>query len=159
MSTSKFKTMRHIETVRNYINLVIKQLMDRSEHHDQSKLQHPEVEYFEEYTPKLRGITYGSDEYKKCLNGMRPAIEHHNSVNRHHPEHFKTGINEMNLIDLIEMLCDWKAAGMRHNDGDIFQSIYKNKERFGISDQLESILVATAIWMTGQDVFNKANES
>jgi len=159
MSASKFKTMRHIETVRNYLNAVIKELMTRQEQHDQSKLESPEVETFEEYTPKLRGVTYGSDEYRQNMREMKPAIDHHNSVNRHHPEHFKAGIREMTLIDLIEMLCDWKAAGMRHDDGDIFKSIYKNKERFGISDQLESILVATAIWMIGQDVFNKADES
>lgn len=145
--------------MRNYLNTVIKELIDRQEHHDQSKLQPPESDIFEIYTPKLRGITYGSEEYRQCLGEMKPALDHHNAVNRHHPEHFGTGINEMTLIDLIEMLCDWKAAGMRHNDGDIFQSIYKNKARFGISDQLESILVATAIWMVGQDVFHHADES
>ena len=159
MSESKFKTLRHVETVRNFLNSVISELMNRQEKHDQSKLEPEEVETFEKYTPKLRDLTYGSDEYRQCLKEMKPAIDHHNSVNRHHPEYFGTGINEMNLIDLMEMLCDWKAAGMRHNDGDIFKSISINKKRFGISDQLESILVSTAIWMTGQKVFNKANES
>ena len=89
MSESKFKTMRHIETVRNYLNLVIKKLMSRQEHHDQSKLRSPEVEIFEEYTPKLRGVTYGSNEYRQYMKEMKVAIDHHNSVNRHHPEFFK----------------------------------------------------------------------
>jgi hypothetical protein len=159
MSEARFKTMRHIETVRNFMNSMIIELITRQEHHDQSKLEEPEVSIFEEYTPKLRDCTYDSDEYNVYLKEMKVALAHHYSKNRHHPEHFGTGINEMTLIDLIEMICDWKASGMRHNDGDIFQSIEKNKIRFGISDQLESILVATAIWMEKQKVFNKANES
>jgi hypothetical protein len=49
----------------------------------------------------------------------------------------------MTLLDLIEMLCDWKAASERHNDGDIMRSIIVNKERFAISDQLTGILERT----------------
>ncbi len=64
MSESKFKTLRHIETVRNFLGAAIKALLQRSERHDQSKLQPPEVDTFEIYTAKLRGITYGSDEYR-----------------------------------------------------------------------------------------------
>jgi len=45
---------------------------------------------------------------------MKPAIEHHYKNNRHHPEHFNNGIDEMNLVDLIELLCDWKAASERN---------------------------------------------
>jgi hypothetical protein len=41
------------------------------------------------------------------------------------------------------MLCDWKAASERHNDGDIMRSIIVNKERFAISDQLTGILERT----------------
>jgi hypothetical protein len=37
---------------------------------------------------------------------MAPALKHHYENNRHHPEHFKNNIDDMNLIDLIEMLCD-----------------------------------------------------
>jgi len=64
VNDSRFKTLRHIETVRNYMNAIICELMKRQEQHDQSKLQSPEVECFDKYTPLLRGITYGSDEYK-----------------------------------------------------------------------------------------------
>ena len=159
MTEAKFKTLRHIETVRNYSNSFIKELMMRQEQHDQSKLQSPEVEIFEIYTPKLRECTYDSEEYRQNLKEMKIAIDHHNSFNRHHPEHFNDGINGMTLIDLIEMISDWKAASMRHNDGDIFESIRKNKKRFGISNQLENILINTAKWMVNQNVFNHADES
>jgi len=49
---SQLKTMRHIETVRNYLNAVIFNLLHRQVHHDQSKLQPPELEIFDEYTRK-----------------------------------------------------------------------------------------------------------
>ncbi len=159
MSESKFKTMRHIEAVRNYINLVIKQLLQRAEYHDQSKLQSPEVEFFEQYTPKLRGLTYGSQEYRKCLDDMRPAIDHHNKVNSHHPQHFGNGINGMHLIDLIEMLCDWKAATFRHDDGNIYKSLEINRERFEMSEQLVSILKNTINMFELIEVYHKAEES
>jgi hypothetical protein len=50
----------------------------------------------------------------------------------------------MSLIDLLEMICDWKAATLRHNDGNIQRSITINKERFKYGDELEAILRNTA---------------
>lgn len=55
-----------------------------------------------------------------------------------------SGVAGMSLLDLIEMLCDWKAATERHNDGSIARSLKINRERFNISDQLQSILENTA---------------
>jgi len=52
---AQFKTMRHIETVRNYLNGVIREFTLRQEQHDQSKLQEPELPIFNVYTHKLRG--------------------------------------------------------------------------------------------------------
>lgn len=49
----------------------------------------------------------------------------------------------MNLVDIIEMLCDWKAATLRHADGDIYKSIEINQKRFGYSDELKSIFINT----------------
>ena len=43
------------------------------------------------------------------------------------------------LIDLIEMICDWKAASERHADGNVYKSIEINQERFGYSDELKNI--------------------
>lgn len=90
MSDARFKTMRHIETVRNYLGTVIKELMFRGERHDQSKLESPEVEIFNEFTPKLRTTEYGGDEYRECLATMGEGLKHHYENNRHHPEFFQT---------------------------------------------------------------------
>ena len=83
---TNFTTMRHIERVRNLLNVCIKDIMDRQEKHDQSKLESPEVELFTEYTPKLAGTTFGSEEYNQYKSEMQIALDHHYANNRHHPE-------------------------------------------------------------------------
>lgn len=138
-----FKTTEHIINVRNFINDIIIDLLERAKLHDKSKLQQPELDFFVTHTHRLAGLTYGSDEYKKCLQEIKPALDHHYAKNRHHPEHHKNGIGDMTLIDLIEMLADWKAATLRHNDGNIKKSIEINGERFGINSQLVKILENT----------------
>lgn len=140
---TNYHTFRHIERVRNLINRCIAVLMKRGEAHDQSKLEPPEVELFTEYTPKLASCTYGSPEYNEFRVALAPALEHHYANNRHHPEHHKNGIDDMNLVDLLEMICDWKAASERHNDGNLRKSIEVNADRFGMSPQLVRIFENT----------------
>lgn len=159
MSDQRFKTLRHIEAVRNHLNLCIRELIARGEQHDQSKLQSPEREMFDEFTEKLRGSTYGSEEYKGFLKDMAEPLAHHYANNRHHPEHFKNGIKDMTLIDILEMLCDWKSSSMRHNDGNILKSIEINQKRFEYSEDLRRILENTAHWIDSQTVYHKADES
>lgn len=138
------ETWKHIHRVQELLSIVITDLLKRSNEHDQSKLVPPEVSIFTEYTSKLKTSTYGSDEYKEFLKQMKPALDHHYANNSHHPEHYENGIDGMSLLDLIEMICDWKAATERHNDGDIQKSIEINTERFNLSPQLVNILKNTA---------------
>ncbi len=141
---SKIDTLKHKMRVYQLLFAIAGELEDRAKVHDKSKLKSPEKELFDEFTPKLAGSTYGSDEYKEMLKGLRPALDHHYANNSHHPEHYANGIDGMNLLDLIEMFFDWKAASERHNNGNIYESIKINQKRFGISDQLVSILNNTA---------------
>ena len=138
------ETIKHIENVRKFIRIFTDKLTTRGVEHDSLKLQSPEVEIFTEYTPKLSQTTYGSDEYKEYLKEMGVALEHHYANCRHHPEHFAKGIEDMNLVDIVEMLCDWKAATMRHNDGNLLKSIETNAIRFGYDEQLKQIFINTA---------------
>lgn len=143
---SRPDTWEHIATVRRYLDRATRSLIERGDQHDRSKLEEPELSVFDRVTPQLATLEYGSDEYRAALADMGPALRHHYAHNRHHPEHnIETGIAGMSLLDLIEMLCDWKAAGERHADGgDLARSIELNQERFGYSDELKSILLATA---------------
>ena len=139
---------KHIEKVKNYIIYIVNELVDRGNKHDKDKIEDSiEKKLFDEYTPKLANCTYGSDEYKSFLNGLKPALDRHYLNNRHHPEHFVNGMNDMNLIDLIEMICDWKASSERHADGDIYKSIEINQKRFGYSDDVKSLLKNTVDYL------------
>lgn len=140
---SRPDTLEHISQVRAKMEAVTERLEVRAQVHDRSKLLTPEVECFDEFTPKLKATTYGSDEYEQFLADMQVGLAHHYAANSHHPEHFVTGIEGMSLLDLIEMLCDWKAATERHADGDMGRSLVINAERFGISPQLAQILANT----------------
>lgn len=137
---SRPETIAHIERVAELLAQVERDLCTRGENHDASKLVDPELDTFNEYTPKLKNSTYGTDEYKGYLEGMGAGLRHHYEHNRHHPEHFPNGINDMTLMDLVEMLADWKAATERHADGDVARSLDIQKGRFGISDQLHQVL-------------------
>lgn len=137
-------TTKHIERVRELVELCRENLNCRKSIHDLSKLHAPEKPIFDEMTPKLKDSTYGSEEYKSFLVQMKPALDHHYAKNPHHPEHYANGIDGMSLLDLLEMLCDWKAASERHADGNMLRSLVVNKERFSVGPQLQSILVNTA---------------
>ena len=140
---TNYVTFRHIERVRNLLGKCIRVILTRAEKHDQSKLESPEVELFTEFTDKLANSTYGSEEYNGFREAMGEALQHHYANNRHHPEHHKNGIDDMNLIDLIEMMCDWKAASESHNDGNLRRAIEINADRFSMSPQLVKIFENT----------------
>jgi hypothetical protein len=150
---SRPDTREHIETVRRLLGEAVGNLQYRRRVHDQSKLEEPELSVFNEYTPKLRDSTYGSDEYKQFLAEMGEGLRHHYAVNDHHPEHHPHGVKDMDLVQVIEMLADWKAATLRHADGDLARSIRQNADRFGYGEEFERLLVNTAKrfgWLEGE---------
>lgn len=167
-------TMQHIENVQAFLGEIQANIAIRSLLHDRSKLQSPEKEMFDEFTPKLCALTYGSMAYRQALVDMGPALEHHYVNNTHHPEHYgyaecdlcfthhprdhegrcntcqhgtftlRPDVSKMTLLDVLEMLADWRAAGMRHADGDFAKSLEINQARFEIPDYLQQMLIATA---------------
>lgn len=140
----KVQTMEHIEEVRKNIRWFADKLTTRGVNHDKSKLESPEVEAFAEHTARLAHLEYGSEAYNHELEELRATLDHHYAKNRHHPEHFDNGINDMTLIDIVEMFCDWRAATKRNKNGNLLKSIEINAARFRIDSQLEQIFVNTA---------------
>lgn len=140
----------HISNVKSKISKVINELKYRSHHHDDSKLVDPEYSAYKKFTPLLNDVEYQSDEYKKICNTkvFADACDHHCKSNRHHPEYYKNGIDGMDLVDLIEMISDWKAASERYQNASWSDGFKINCERFNVSPQLESIL-----WNTYKNYF------
>lgn len=143
MPDSTQDTIDHINKVQVRIAEFQAALDERASLHDRSKLQEPEKSGFDVLTFKLAELTYGSDEYRAALKEAKPIIDHHYAVNSHHPEHYKDGIAGMSLLDVVEMLCDWKAATERVNQGSMTQSLNVNQDRFNIDPQLLCILANT----------------
>jgi hypothetical protein len=140
---SEADTLRHIRRVNELLILVAVDLLSRGRVHDQSKLGPEEKPLFDELTPRLKELTYGSEEYKASLAALGPALKHHYAANTHHPEHYENGIHGMDLMDVVEMFCDWKAASERTKGGDFEGSLEYNQGRFGISMQLHNIFQNT----------------
>lgn len=150
---SRPETRQHIDRVRYFLARAATNLRIRGGQHDRSKLEEPELSAFDEATPKLANLEYGSEEYKASLRALGPALQHHFEHNDHHPEfHGDRGVRGMSLMALIEMLCDWRAASerMKQRTDDpekvktFADGLLHNKERFEISDDLYEILLNTA---------------
>jgi hypothetical protein len=132
--------LEHKKLVATYLQTIATELNRRALVHDDSKFSPEELDAFERMTPILKTLTYGTDEYKSALKELGPALQHHYQVNDHHPEFFPDGISGMNLIQVVEMICDWMAAVQRMKDGgDIDKSLEINQQRFSINDQLAGI--------------------
>jgi hypothetical protein len=142
-------TLDHIAKVGQNLALVVSNLALRAALHDQSKLALPEKPVYDRVRPLLDAAEYGSEDYHKATAQLGPAFEHHTAVNRHHPEHFgHRGVNGMNLMDVIEMLCDWHGAAQRRPGGHVAGGLDYNFEKYGIDSQLAKIIENTveALW-------------
>ena len=135
---SEAETRKHIARVNEFLLLSVVELTKGRLHMMPRNLQMRKT-FFDEETPKLKTLKFGSEDYYASLARLKPALDHHYSQNSHHPQFYENGIEGMDLFDLIEMLCDWKAAGERDAGGNILDSIEKNTDRFSITPQLAAI--------------------
>lgn len=136
----------HKQLVGHYMSLALAELITRAIEHDDSKFGPEELVPYAENLPRFKTATYGTEEYRAALKAIQPAIDHHFQANRHHPEHFARGIRDMNLLDLLEMVCDWIAASQRV-PGDTLQ-LEMQQQRFGYSDELATIITNTVQALT-----------
>lgn len=136
-------TKSHITDVRSILDKVSKEISLRGKYHDYSKLSSEELSVFQNVLDGKQNAKYGTPEYDQVKVKLAPALEHHYRENRHHPEHFSQGIAGMTLIDLLEMIADWKAATKRHKDDNIMRSIEINVRKYNIDKQLQSIILNT----------------
>lgn len=145
-------TYQHIELVRNFMGQIGAELDKRAAVHDASKFNEPERSIFREGTHRRDSVPFGGSEYKAHMKTVAVALDHHYANNRHHPEHHAGGVQDMNLLDIVEMLCDWMSASMKDASGDperVRHVIDINQERFGYSDELSGILHNTVTHLLG----------
>lgn len=112
-------------------------LKEQGRGHDLSKTISPEKEVFDK--PRAK---FNSDQYYEFIKENKGIVEHHYARNPHHPEHWPNGIEDMDLVTLAEMLCDWKAASEQDKTG-ILESLRINKKRYDIPHSIVQLLENT----------------
>jgi hypothetical protein len=151
-------TRKHQQIVAKLMTSCAKELVNRGNGHDESKLSPNEREVHVMPVWKLatHDIEYGTPEHKEIIMEMGKGWKHHSTHNDHHPVFYLTGksdieedpLSKMNLFALIEMLCDWIAASKRNNnDPELALNVLKSE--FQLSEQLENILRITLTEISG----------
>lgn len=135
-----FHTLLHKAHVLFYTLSFALRIIYRGIVHDNSKLFSSEAYWYGKHLPLFKTVRYGSEEYNTVLNKFQHSIDHHYSLNPHHPEHHQNGYRGMGLVDLVEMYCDWKAASKKKvGTGDFHKSLEINKSRFNMSEDVVDI--------------------
>lgn len=129
--------LAHISEVAENLEDISHSLIKRAWAHDRSKLEPIEFDAFVQTRPKFKKANYGTKEYQECVDAIKPSIDHHYSKNRHHTAYFEDGFQGMNLIDILEMLADWKAANRRSPDLTFEDSLPKCYEKYGIPKNMQ----------------------
>ncbi|WP_260845846.1 DUF5662 family protein [Paenibacillus sp. Y412MC10] len=137
-------TRAHIANVQQYMQVFAEILINRSLIHDISKLAEPEKSILHQNTVEYKRLKIDSPEYEAHLKKVKVALDHHYEMNSHHPQHYKKGVAGMDLLDIVEMFCDWMVACREHGNGNMVHSILENKKRFNYTDELTQILINTA---------------
>ena len=139
--------LSHSSKVSELLTQISKDLDQRGCVHDRSKLQAIEFEAFVKTRPKFKKANYGSKEYKECCEQIKLALEHHYKHNRHHPEFHEDGFEGMNLLDILEMLADWKAANERNPDLPFKESLTISFKKYNIPENMQKHIKATAEYL------------
>lgn len=137
-------TDHHIGLVQEWMrrawNLLELQLLT----HDESKYSEEEAEIYAVVTPEFAKYEYGTPEHSAVGDKLGPAWKHHLANNPHHPEYHDNGVDDMDLLYIVEMLCDWKAASMRNPNQDFKKSLQLNLDKKKVAPQLQSVMINTA---------------
>jgi hypothetical protein len=141
MTDSREVTRVHIRRVQELLHNAVHEILKRSREHDWSKFSPEEYEPLNEIQKLVETegqAPFGSYEYNRRRDLLKPMLEHHYMYNSHHPEHYgELGVDGMNLFDVLEMFFDWKAASERGQESSM--NITAVCKRFNISPQLENI--------------------
>lgn len=115
------------------------------EEHDLSKFEP------EEAIPYAKFFWGVKDD--KVIEEFKIATKLHKSKNLHHPEYWMNEngeTNEMPLIYIVEMVCDWWSFGLMENNLDeIFDFYENNREKYKFSNVLTDI-VESLLSIVGQ---------
>lgn len=139
MVNEEIKAILEIEHHRALVQVNLLQIADalreRAMLHDISKYNFDEFQSIVKIKTIARQFPYGSPEYEQGIKDNQEGLDKHLKRNRHHPEYHPNGVSDMGLIDLIEMICDWKAANRVRDDMRWNEATEVHIKRFNLTPQ------------------------
>lgn len=136
-------TILHVGEVAENLEVCASNLRQRGFAHDRTKFKALEFDAFVSTREKFKKANFGTPEYQACIDIIKPAVDSHYANNSHHTGYYQNGIKDMSLLDILEMVCDWKAANRRSPDLDFDESINRCVKKYNISPELEKIIRTT----------------
>ena len=119
----------------------------RIQDHDLSKYSEEEFEpYRAKYYPTEKEISGLTDEAKSSIEKNADiAWQHHYNTNPHHPNYWidkETGNPiDMDLISIVEMICDWEAMSMKFGGSTVdWYDTKADKEKKAMTDRTKNIV-------------------
>jgi hypothetical protein len=128
------KILWHNMLVASHLGRLIYLIRKRALVHDASKFTPDEFAGFVHINRVAREHEYGSPEYMASIKET-DAVALHYSRNSHHPEHYPGGVDDMGLLDIIEMVADWKAASETYGQTSLEDALAVHAERFGLEER------------------------
>jgi len=142
--TTEEYIISHIDRVKSWISRFATILYSRGIHHDESKLQEPEYSLWKKMDEEPR-YPYGTQQYKDKLERHKKVFKLHYRKNRHHPEHWNGWYSEMDLVDMIEMMCDWLGYKENISLSEAQKLIETQCKRYGFSNEMRGLLYNTLV--------------
>lgn len=146
MEGTQKSTMQFIREHRNFVQekllKIVRELFNRAEDHDKSKLKEPELSGWLAMDKEPR-YKYGTPEYFDKRERYKWVFEEHYKHNRHHPEYWKGFFNEMDLVDFLEMIIDWCSYKENISMDEMIQIVTENCERFNFPPLMKDLAINT----------------
>lgn len=133
---------RHKLEIQKKLSLLINELKKRADEHDISKLKEPEYSGWVKMDKEPR-YEYGSKEYFEKIKKYKWLFDLHYRKNRHHPEYWQGFFQDMDLIDLLEMICDWISYRDDLTYQEATEVIEKQCTRFGFPQLMRELILNT----------------
>lgn len=138
------KVYKHIKAVNQKMIYCANNLLNRAATHDDSRFYEKEMASSVEPIWNLNngGIEINSEEFILEANKMEEAGDFHFKHNDHHPGFYgdcEDPISEMNLFQIIEMICDLSATS-EDAENKTDYAIALLKAQCSVSEQLEKVI-------------------
>lgn len=108
---------RHKNYVQNYMFVFMQQLNTRNVNHDMDKINNDDIfDVYNEHFETLKSIPFGTEEYRAYEKEHFKKAHYLHNQQRHQfycEEHEQK--TDVNLIDMIEVICDIMASARQYN--------------------------------------------